>query len=55
VCWVSRLRAYEQLLALEYNVGKILLAQGSNTVHVPGNKDHSCTFEGELKKMAYGK
>jgi len=44
---VSRLRAYKQLLAPEYRVGKILLAEGSNTVHVPGNEDRRNASEGE--------
>jgi len=51
---VSRLRAYEQVLAAEYSVRKILLAWGSSTVHVPGNEDWRNASE-EEKKMAYRK
>ena len=30
---------YEQLPAVECNIGQTLLALDSNTVHVPGNED----------------
>jgi len=43
------LRAHKQLLAVEYNIRKILLAWGSSTVDVPGNEDRRHAFEREKK------